>query len=135
MREDQADSASGPPLERFFWPRSIAVIGASGSPRSLSARPLRILQQHGYPGRLYPVNPRHGELRGLRCYPSVTQLPEIPDLALVLVSAAAVPAVVDDCGRAGICSSAPTRWTPSSSPPRCPARCCSVRRKLPWRRR
>jgi acetate---CoA ligase (ADP-forming) len=102
MRPDRADRASGPALERFFWPASIAVIGASGSPHTLSARPLRILQQHGYSGRLYPVNPRHGELLGLPCYPSVTQLPEIPDLALVLVNASAVPAVVDACGRAGV---------------------------------
>ena len=92
----------GERLERFFWPRSIAVIGASGSPHTLSARPLRILQQHRYPGRLYPVNPRYGELLGLRCYPAVSQLPEVPDLALVLVHAAAVPAVVDACGQAGI---------------------------------
>ncbi len=78
------------------------MIGASGSPHTLSARPLRILQQHRYPGRLYPVNPRYGELLGLRCYPAISQLPEVPDLALVLVHAAAVPAVVDACGQAGI---------------------------------
>lgn len=89
-------------LGRFFWPRSIAIIGASGSPHTLSARPLRILQQHGYPGRLYPVNPRYAELAGLACYPDVGSLPESPDLALVLVSAAAVPGVVDECGAAGV---------------------------------
>jgi len=102
MRPDRAERANVPALERFFWPRSIAVIGASGSPHTLSARPLRILQQHRYPGRLYPVNPRHAQLRGLRCYPAVSQLPEVPDLALVLVNACAVPAAVDACGRAGI---------------------------------
>ena len=78
------------------------MIGASGSPHTLSARPLRMLQQHGYPGRLYPVNPRYAELGGLACYPDVSSLPEPPDLALVLVSAAAVAGVVDECGRAGV---------------------------------
>lgn len=78
------------------------MIGASGSPHTLSARPLRMLQQHGYPGRLYPVNPRYAELGGLACYPDVSSLPEPPDLALVLVSAAAAAGVVDECGRAGV---------------------------------
>ncbi|HEY2552496.1 MAG TPA: acetate--CoA ligase family protein [Streptosporangiaceae bacterium] len=95
-------AAAGGSLERFFSPRSIAIIGASGSPHTLSARPLRILKQHGYPGTLYPVNPRYAELGGLTCYPDVGSLPEPPDLALVLVSAAAVPGVLDQCGEAGV---------------------------------
>ena len=89
-------------LHHFFWPESIAVIGASGSPGALAARPLRLLQQCKYDGRLYPVNPRYDELRGLPCYPTVAELPEVPDLALVLVRALDVPKIVDACGSKGI---------------------------------
>lgn len=78
------------------------MIGASESTSSLSGRPLRILQQHGYWGRLYPVNPHHDELLGIQCYPAVTDLPEIPDLAVLLVKASLVPGLVDSCASTGI---------------------------------
>ena len=89
-------------LHSFFWPRSVALIGASGTRGSLAARPLRLLQQHGYDGRLYPVNPRYEELRGIACYPSVDDLPEVPDLAMILVNAEEVPTIVDACGSKGV---------------------------------
>ena len=89
-------------LERLFHPRSIAVIGASERADSISGRPLRILQQHGYGGALYPVNPRYEELLGLRCYPDVAAVPEAVDVALVLVNAALVPRLVRECADAGV---------------------------------
>ena len=89
-------------LHRFFWPRSIALIGASGTRGSLAARPLRLLQEHSYDGRLYPVNPRYEELRGIPCYSSVDDLPEVPDLVMILVNAQEVPTVVDACGSKGV---------------------------------
>lgn len=89
-------------LELLFHPRSIAVIGASEREDSISGRPLRILQQHGYAGELYPVNPRYEDLLGLRCYPDVASLPAPIDVALVLVNAELVPRLVGECADAGI---------------------------------
>ena len=87
---------------RLFNPRGIAVVGASADPRRIGADPVRILQETGYRGAIYPVNPKYPELRGLRCYPDLAALPSPCDLAIVAVNAAAVPAVLRECGRAGI---------------------------------
>jgi acyl-CoA synthetase (NDP forming) len=89
-------------LEAFFRPRSIALIGASADPTSISARPLRMLRQHGFTGALYPVNPRHAELLGMRVYPDVGAIPEVVDLALVAVPAPLVPGVLQACVAAGV---------------------------------
>jgi acyl-CoA synthetase (NDP forming) len=89
-------------LERFFTPRSIAVIGASREVQTISGQPLKHLQSHGYAGRLYPVNPRYREVGGLACYPSLTAVPETPDLVLVLVNASRVPQILRECGRKGV---------------------------------
>jgi acyl-CoA synthetase (NDP forming) len=87
---------------RLFNPRGIAVIGASANPRRIGSEPVKILQETGYRGALYPVNPKYVELRGLPCYPDIASLPHPCDLAIVAVNAAAVPAVVRQCGRHGI---------------------------------
>lgn len=89
-------------LERFFNPQSIAVIGASQDVATISGQPLQHLIAHGYKGRLYPVNPKYPELLGQRCYASVADLPEPPDLALVLVNAARVADMLRQCGRRGV---------------------------------
>ncbi len=89
-------------LDAFFQPRSIAVIGASADPSSISGRPLRLLRQHRYRGAVYPVNPRHPELEGLRSYARVGDLPEPVDLAVVVVPARRVPGVVGECAEAGV---------------------------------
>ena len=89
-------------LERFFAPQSIAVIGASQDVASISGQPLRHLQSHGYSGRLYPVNPRYKEVGGLKCYAALSDVPDTPDLALVLVNAVRVPDILRECGRKGV---------------------------------
>src|SRR3712207_9063247 len=81
-------------------PRSIAVVGASAG-AGIPALPLRFLRKHGFPGRLYPVNPRYAEVEGLPCYPGVAALPGVPDLPMVMVGAARVPAVGGAWGRGG----------------------------------
>src|SRR5262249_61704055 len=60
-----------------------------------------MLSQHGYPGALYPVNPRHTELRGLRVFPSIATVPGQVDLALVAVPAPLVAGVLEECAAAG----------------------------------
>jgi acyl-CoA synthetase (NDP forming) len=89
-------------LERFFNPRSIAIIGASQDFITISGQPLKHLQSHGYRGKLYPVNPRYPEVAGVKCYASLAELPETPDLVLILVNAARVADMLGQCGAKGV---------------------------------
>ncbi len=89
-------------LERFFNPRSIAIIGASRDLDTISGQPLKFLKSHGYRGKLYPVNPRYQEVAGVKCYSSIADLPEVPDLALILVNAARVADILRECGVKGV---------------------------------
>jgi acyl-CoA synthetase (NDP forming) len=89
-------------LDGLFNPRSIALVGASSDPHGISGRPLRLLIQHGYPGALYPVNPRHRELMGREVFPRIADVPGPVDLALVMVPAAVTPGVVEECAAAGV---------------------------------
>lgn len=86
----------------FFQPRSIAVIGASADPLSISARPLRMLAEHGYAGDLYPVNPKYPHLNGRPAFASIAAVPGPVDVALVVLPAALVPAALDECASAGV---------------------------------
>lgn len=74
-------------IERLIRPRSIAIIGASADPTKTSGRPVSYLQKHGFAGEIYPVNPKVGEIGGLKCYADVASLPDVPDVGLVLVGA------------------------------------------------
>ncbi len=89
-------------LARFFSPRSIAIIGASQDVVSISGQPLKHLLAHQYAGKLYPVNPKYKDVLGVKCYPSVGELPETPDLALVLINAARVADTLRECGKLGV---------------------------------
>lgn len=89
-------------LEPFFRPRAIAIVGASEDFTKINGRPLKFLLDKGYPGRIYPVNPKYQTLAGLHCYPSVSAIPGPVDLAIVAVPAKAVPAAVADCGAKGV---------------------------------
>ena len=75
---------------RLFAPRSVAVVGASTDEASISGQPIRFLRDHGYAGRVYPVNPKYASVGGHVAYPDVASLPEVPDVALVAVGAARV---------------------------------------------
>ncbi len=68
-------------------PRSVAVIGASADPAKTAGRPIPYLKKHGFEGAIYPVNPRADTIAGLRCYPDVKSLPEVPEVGLVLLGA------------------------------------------------
>lgn len=92
----------GHELARLLSPRSIAVIGASRDRSSVSGQPVVNLREHGYAGPIYPVNPRHDEVDGLKCYPSILAVPDCPDLALIAINARLVPAVLRDCGERGV---------------------------------
>ena len=89
-------------LERFFGPRSIAIVGASQDLNTISGQPLRFLKTHGYKGKLYPVNPRYQEVAGFKCYGALAELPETPDLVLILVNASRVIDTLRQCGAKGV---------------------------------
>ena len=89
-------------FDRLFTPRGIALVGASATSTGVSGQPLRYLTEFGYSGRIYPVNPKYAEMKGLACYPDVQSVPDPCDLALVMVAARHVPGVIDQCGARGI---------------------------------
>ena len=89
-------------LERFFSPKSIAILGASQDLITISGQPLKHLVSHGYSGKLYPVNPKYQEVLGHQCYPSLADVPESPELALILINAARVPDLLRQCGEKGV---------------------------------
>jgi len=89
-------------LTKIFRPRSVAIIGASPEPASARNRLVRVLMKHGFGGAIYPVNPTHAEIEGLKAYASVDDLPEVPDLALVITPAKTVAKIVAQCGALGI---------------------------------
>ncbi|MDR0358656.1 MAG: CoA-binding protein, partial [bacterium] len=89
-------------LDRLLWPERIAIIGASSNPDAIGGRPLRLLRQLDYPGRVYPVNPRHQTVGDVQAFPSIGSVPEPVDMAIVAVPAASVPAVLRECAAAGV---------------------------------
>lgn len=89
-------------LRPFFHPNAIAVVGASRDPAAIGRRILDGLIRAGFRGPIYPINPRAAEIQGLRCYPSVCDLPTSVDLAVIAVPASAVSGVVDDCAARGV---------------------------------
>ena len=86
------------PLDRFFSPRTVAVIGASDSEGSTSAMNYRMLRGWLDPRgvTIYPVNPNRGEVGGQRCYPAVADIDDDIDVVVILVGAAAAEAALDD---------------------------------------
>ena len=89
-------------LDAFFHPQSVAVIGASRDPEKLGYAVLANLKEGGYPGRLYPVNPKADEILGLKAYPSVLDIPDPVDLAVIVIPYRFVPAVLEQCGQKGV---------------------------------
>jgi len=91
-----------PAIAPFFEARSVAVIGASERAGSLGAVVFANILAAGFEGPVYPVNPRHEQVAGRRCWASARDIHESIDLAVIATPAVTVPAVLDDCGVAGI---------------------------------
>ncbi|WP_245605469.1 acetate--CoA ligase alpha subunit [Thermodesulfobacterium hydrogeniphilum] len=89
-------------LNFIFNPETIAVIGASEDEKKIGHVVLKNLVQQGYKGKVYPVNPKRKEILNIKCYPSVLEIPEKIDLAIIVVPAKAVPFVMKDCAQAGV---------------------------------
>jgi len=93
---------SDPRVRLLFEPQSVAIVGASSDPTKASGLPLRNIAKSKFTGKIYPVNPRASEIGGLTCYPSVSALPEAPDVAILMVDAKLSPEVLEECGRKGV---------------------------------
>jgi acyl-CoA synthetase (NDP forming) len=91
-----------PDLQPLFSPGSVAIVGASADTHTLRGRTTQFLIEHGYPGRIYPVTRSQPEVFGLRSYTTVAELPEAPDLAVVIVPAAYVVQTLEECGQKGV---------------------------------
>ena len=89
-------------LARILAPRSVAVVGVSSRPESLSARLLANLKRAGYTGGIYPINPRAATIGDLACYQSIGAAPGQVDLAVIMVPRDAVLGAVDECIAAGV---------------------------------
>jgi acyl-CoA synthetase (NDP forming)/N-acetylglutamate synthase-like GNAT family acetyltransferase len=98
-RESRADVFS---LRRVFAPRSVAIVGASRREASVGNAVVRHLLEADFHGPVYPVNPHTDRIAGLCAYPSVSALPEVPDLVVVAVPAPAVAGVAEECGQCGV---------------------------------
>ena len=88
-------------LSTLLDARSIAIVGASADPLKLGSRPLMLLQQHGFAGPIYPVNPGRNEIAGVKAYPSLRAIGQPIDLALILTSAEGTIAAIEEgiaCG-------------------------------------
>jgi acyl-CoA synthetase (NDP forming) len=90
------------PLHSFFWPESIAVLGASPDLHRIRGRLLHQLRENGFPGRILPINPSYQDIAGLKCFPSIGAVGGPVDLALVAIPAAGVAAAVEECAKAGV---------------------------------
>lgn len=89
-------------LDSLFAPRSVALVGASPREGSLGRAVLRNMRRGGFEGAIWPVNPRHDEIEGLVCHPSLAALPDVPDVAVVVTPPAAVEGVLEEAGRLGV---------------------------------
>jgi len=87
----------------MFFPKSLAIVGASPKPTGWGGTTfLMRFRNLGFPGNLYPVNPKASEILGLKAYPKVSAIPEVVDLVIVAISAPGVPQVLEDCVAAGV---------------------------------
>jgi acetyltransferase len=89
-------------LHPLFMPRSVVVFGASEKENSVAGILFSNLRKSGYTGQVYPINPKHDQLYGERCYASADDLPETPELALIATPAPTIPGILEACGARGI---------------------------------
>ena len=90
------------PLDTFFAPGSIALIGASRDQEKIPGRLLAMLRKNGFPGKIYPINPNYGDIDGLKCFSSIAEVGQPIDLAIVIIPARAVLGALEQCATAGV---------------------------------
>lgn len=89
-------------LDKIFNPKTVAIIGASDVEGSVGYAIVKNFTQSGYTGKVYFVNIRKPEILGVKTYPSVDQIPDTIDLAMIATPAKIVPSVMEECGKAQV---------------------------------
>ncbi|HKQ24312.1 MAG TPA: acetate--CoA ligase family protein [Burkholderiales bacterium] len=89
-------------LRTVLDPKSVAIIGASENPNKLGGRPLLFLSRFGYRGSVYPINSKRSEVQGYTAYPSLKDLPEAPEVAIVVVPGDAAVEAIEQCAQLGV---------------------------------
>jgi acetate---CoA ligase (ADP-forming) len=90
------------PLDSFFAPESIALIGASRDHEKIPGRLLAFLRKNEFPGSIYPINPNYGDIDGLACYKSIADVGRPVDLAIIIIPARGVLGALEQCAAAGV---------------------------------
>src|ERR1700716_755583 len=90
------------PLDTFFAPDSIALIGASRDLEKIPGRLLSLLRKNEFPGKIYPINPNYGHIAGRKSPPAIAQVGQPIDLAIVIIPARAVLGALEQCAAVGI---------------------------------
>ena len=72
-------------FDKFFYPKSICIVGASSKPKSLGYELTNCVKNYGFTGKLLLVNPKSEEILGYKCYPTVSEINDDVDLAIVMV--------------------------------------------------
>src|ERR1700722_18065676 len=90
------------PLDSFFAPACIALVGASRDLEKIPGRLLSMLRKNEFPGKIYPINPNYGDIDGLKCYPAIADVGAPVDLAVVIIPAKAVLGALEQCAAAGV---------------------------------
>ena len=89
-------------LKAALDPRSVAIIGASENPNKVGGRPVHYLDKFGFKGKIFPINPSRPEVQGHKCYKSLADLPEAPDMAIVAVAGDNAIGAVEECAARGV---------------------------------
>jgi acetyltransferase len=90
------------PLDVFFSPKTVAVVGATENPGSVGRTLLWNLVTSPFGGTVYPVNPKRPSVLGVKAYPSVSAIPEPVDLAVIVTPPPSIPGVIRECGENGV---------------------------------
>ena len=89
-------------LRTVLNPKSVAVIGASENENKIGGRPLLYLARHGFKGRVYPINPKRAQIQGFKAYPSLAEVPDAPEAAIVALAGDAAIEAVEQCAKRGV---------------------------------
>ena len=89
-------------LRAALDPKSVAIIGASENPNKVGGRPVHYLDKFGFKGKIFPINPSRPEVQGYKCYKSLADLPEAPEMVIVAVAGDNAIGVVEDCAAHGV---------------------------------
>jgi len=89
-------------LENFLNPDSVAIVGASEKKGKVGAEILANMIEAGYKGKIFPVNRKAETINGLKCYPDIESIGQVPDVVIIVIPAKAVPEVMQQCAKTGV---------------------------------